>query len=446
MSPDASRTPESPGTPTDLGNLRVLVADDIDERGLEMLRATFKVDKQIGLTEEALCEIIEEYEALMVRSATKVTPKILRRGKRLQVVGRAGVGVDNIDVATATELGIYVVNSPLGNIVAAAEHSLALMLSLARCIPAADQSIRRGEWERSKFVGVQLHGKVMGIVGLGQVGSHVAKVAREMGMTLLAYDPYVNEMKAKQLKCQVVSLEMLLRESDFITLHVPKLPETNHLLNAKNLALLKPSCRIVNASRGGIIDEEALAAALSAGRIGGAALDVFEDEKAFPLDHPLLKAPNLVLTPHLGASTVEAQVNVAVDVSHQIRDTLSGHLPQSAVNLPGIKPSDVKDIRYLLKCASSLGRVAAQLLCEPIEDIHIVTEGQYVDANTDAILLAVANGAIGVHMASNVNFVNVVQVADNHKIGLRGSKGERTTNPSPITWRRSNEDKGGNNG
>eukprot|EP01068_Selenidium_serpulae_P009766 Selendium_serpulae@DN5317_c0_g1_i1.p1 len=400
---------------------RVLVSDSIDDVGVRILEKVARVDKRTGLKESEICDIVKDYDAIMVRSATKVTAKIVEAGSKLKIIGRAGVGVDNVDVAAATERGIYVVNSPTGNIVAAAELTLGLMLSVARNISPADASVRDGKWERARFLGSQLQGKTLGIVGLGQVGSHVARVAREMGMRLLAYDPYVNEQKAKSLKCQVLTLDNLLAQSDFVSLHVPKLPETTKIINAKRLALMKPTAYLINCSRGGVVDEEALAEALKAGTIAGAALDVFEEENPFPEDHFLMSAPNLVVTPHLGASTREAQVNVAIDVANQIVETLHGNLPHSAVNLPGLRPAELGELGPLLNCCARLGRVAAQMLDGPLERIEVVAEGPYSTSPTDPLLLAVANGAIGVRLAENVNFVNVRQVADKYKIAIRGS-------------------------
>ncbi|CEM11643.1 unnamed protein product [Vitrella brassicaformis CCMP3155] len=419
---------------------RVLVSDPIDSAGVDILSTVAEVDIKTKLTEDQLCEIIGQYDALMVRSGTQVTDRILARAARLKIVGRAGVGVDNVHVKAATDKGIFVVNSPLGNIVAAAEHTLAMMFALARNVPAADASVRAGKWERNKFMGSQLQHKILGIVGLGQVGSHVAKVGREMGMKLVTYDPYVNTQKAEALDCSVVSMEELFRLSDFITLHVPLIPETKAMINAETLKHMKPTARIINCSRGGVIDEKALSEALQQGRLAGAALDVFEDEKAFPADHPLLNCPNVVLTPHLGASTHEAQVNVAVDVAQQIKETLLGNLPQSAVNIPGLRAAELQQLLPLLTCCDTLGRLAVQLLYGPMERITVVLEGDYAAERGEPPLLAVAKGALGFHTDRPVNFVNVRQVAELFKVALTVAKEEHHAKAGVRVELKSKED------
>ena len=257
---------------------KVLVSDPVDQVGIDIISQVAQVDVKTGLPEEELVKIISEYDALMVRSGTKVTQSIIEAGNQLKIIGRAGVGVDNIDVAAATRRGIVVVNSPEGNTIAAAEHAVALLLSLSRHIPEANQSVKSGKWERGKFVGVEVYKKTLGIVGLGKIGSHVATIAKAMGMKLLAYDPFISAERAEQLGCRLVELDLLIQESDYISLHMPKTAETTHLINADAIAKMKPGVRIINCARGGIVDEVSLATALTAGRIAGAALDVFEKE------------------------------------------------------------------------------------------------------------------------------------------------------------------------
>eukprot|EP00922_Rhytidocystis_sp_ex-Travisia-forbesii_P062130 GHVS01091989.1.p1 GENE.GHVS01091989.1~~GHVS01091989.1.p1 ORF type:complete len:603 (-),score=74.50 GHVS01091989.1:221-1924(-) len=406
-----------------LRKYHVLVTDSIDQAGLDILSSVAVVDRKNKLTEDEICEVIGNYDALMVRSGTQVTTKIIEHGKRLKIIGRAGVGVDNVDVATATNAGIYVVNSPLGNTVAAAEHTLALMLALSRHVAAGDASMRDTKWDRGRFMGTQLQHKILGIIGLGQVGSHVARVCREMGMHLYAYDPFVNELKAKALGCTICSLQQIFQEADYITLHVPLIEQTKNLINAESLSMMKPTARVINCSRGGVVNEVDLCDALSRGKLSGAALDVFEVEKALPRDSPLLSAPNLIMTPHLGASTHEAQVNVAVDVAQQIKETLLGNIPESAVNIPGMRPSEMESLRPLLSCGNALGRVAAQLLTGPVETISVTLEGcAYSEERGEPALLAVANGVLGMFVAHRVNFVNVRHLAEQHKIKLVVSK------------------------
>eukprot|EP00921_Rhytidocystis_pertsovi_P012388 GHVQ01020125.1.p1 GENE.GHVQ01020125.1~~GHVQ01020125.1.p1 ORF type:complete len:521 (-),score=64.57 GHVQ01020125.1:498-2060(-) len=382
-----------------------------------------QVDCKAKLTEDQICEIIPAYDALMVRSGTQVTNRIIEKGTKLKIIGRAGVGVDNVNVERATELGIFVVNSPQGNTVAAAEHTLALLFALSRSVPAADASVRGGKWDRNRFMGTQLQHKALGIVGLGQVGCHVAKVAREMGMELFVYDPFVADEKAKALGCTLCSIEELLQQSDYVTLHVPLMESTKYLIRSETLAMMKPTARLINTSRGGVINEQDLCEALKAGKLAGAALDVFEKEAAMSLDHVLLNTPNLILTPHLGASTSEAQVNVAVDVAQQIKETLLGSLPASAVNIPGIRAAELSAVRPLLNCCTALGRLAAQVLMGAVEQISVALEGpDYAEAKGEPVLLAVANGVLSTFTAHRVNFVNVRNLATQHKIQMAVSK------------------------
>lgn len=327
MTPQALTRPS--GTLRPEGDRRVLVTDAIDEAGLEALFPVATLDVRPTLSPQALLEIIGDYDALMVRSQTQVTAEVLEAGTRLRVVGRAGVGLDNIDVAAARQLDVAVVNSPGGNTVAAAEHTLGLMFALSRHIAAADASVKRGEWQRSRFVGSELHGKTLGILGLGKIGSRVAMVARSLGMRVLAHDPHVQHPMT--LGVERESLEQVLGQADYLTIHLPKTPETTHLLNADAISKLKRGARIINCARGGLVDEEALIQAIEQGHIAGAALDVFEGE---PQVREALRrlGQRVILTPHLGASTEEAQRNVAIDVAEQMASILA--TPPAPV-LPG---------------------------------------------------------------------------------------------------------------
>lgn len=314
---------------TEVG-FRVLVSDPIDAAGYASLHQVATVDVRPDLTPAQLVSEIGRYHALMVRSQTKVTADVLAAGSRLLIVGRAGVGVDNIDVPAATQEGVVVVNSPGGNTIAAAEHTLALMFALARQIPTADASVKRGEWQRSAYMGTELHGKTLGIVGLGRIGSHVATVARALGMAVVAHDPHAGADHAASLGVRLGALEDVLAAADYLTLHVPKTPATTRLLNAASLACTKPGVRIINVGRGGLIDEDALAEAIRSGHVAGAALDVYDGEPAVRASL-LALGDRVVLTPHLGASTVEAQLNVAKDVAAQIALVLGGQPATSAV-------------------------------------------------------------------------------------------------------------------
>ncbi|MGB3768465.1 MAG: phosphoglycerate dehydrogenase [Phormidesmis sp.] len=384
---------------------KVLVSDPIDQAGLDILSQVATVDVKTKLPLEELIAIIPEYDALMIRSGTKVTKEVLEAADKLQIIGRAGVGVDNVDVQAATRKGIVVVNSPEGNTIAAAEHALAMMLSMSRYIPAANQAVKAGGWDRKSFTGVEVYKKTLGVVGLGKIGSHVATVARAMGMNLLAFDPFISSDRAEELGCRLVEMDFLLQESDYITLHIPKTKETAHLINAESLRKMKPTARIVNCARGGIIDEDALAEALEEGIIAGAALDVYEEE---PLGDSKLRSidKSLVLTPHLGASTAEAQVNVAVDVAEQIRDVLIGLPARSAVNIPGLRPDVLEKLRPYLKLAETLGNFVGQLAGGRIEELQIKLQGELAQNDTKPIVVAALKGLLSNALQERVNYVN----------------------------------------
>lgn len=384
---------------------KVLVSDPIDQVGIDILSQVAQVDVQTGLSAEELIRVIPDYDALMIRSGTKVTQEIIEAANQLKIIGRAGVGVDNVDVVAATRKGILVVNSPEGNTIAAAEHTLAMMLAVSRHIPAANQSVREGKWERGKFVGVEVYKKTLGIVGLGKIGSHVAAVARAMGMKLLAYDPFISTERAEQIGCRLVDLDLLLREADYITLHLPKTAETTHLINADALEKMKPTARIINCARGGIIDEAALAQALKEGKIAGAALDVYESE---PLKESPLKelGKEAVLTPHLGASTEEAQVNVAVDVAEQIRDVLLGLPARSAVNIPGLRPDLLEKLRPYLQLAETLGNLVGQLAGGRVESLNVSLQGELANNESQPVVVAALKGLLSNALQERVNYVN----------------------------------------
>jgi len=384
---------------------KVLVSDPIDQAGLDILSQVATVDVKTKLPLEELIAIIPDYDALMIRSGTKVTQAVIEAGKNLKIIGRAGVGVDNVDVPAATRRGIVVVNSPEGNTIAAAEHALAMMLSMSRYIPAANKSMKEGEWNRKAFTGVEVYKKTLGVVGLGKIGSHVATVARAMGMNLLAFDPFISSDRAEELGCRLVEMDLLLSESDYITLHIPKTPETANLINADSLAKMKPTARIVNCARGGIIDEAALAQALNDGVIAGAAIDVYSEE---PLGESPLKAvgKSLVLTPHLGASTAEAQVNVAVDVAEQIRDVLLELPARSAVNIPGLRPDVLEKLRPYLNLAETLGNFVGQLAGGRIEELTIKLQGELAQNDTKPVVIAALKGLLSNALQERVNYVN----------------------------------------
>lgn len=384
---------------------KVLVSDPIDQVGIDILSQVAQVDIKTSLSPEDLIQIIPDYDALMIRSGTRVTQEVIEAGKQLKIIGRAGVGVDNVDVPAATRRGILVVNSPEGNTVAAAEHAVAMMFALSRYIPDANQSVKSGQWDRKSFTGVEVYKKTLGILGLGKIGAHVAGIARSMNMRLLAYDPFLSNERAEQLGCQLVELDFLFREADYLTLHLPKTPETYHLINAEALSKMKPTARIVNCARGGIIDEAALVEAVQQGKIAGAALDVYETE---PLGESALKllGKNVILTPHLGASTEEAQVNVAIDVAEQIRDVLLGLPARSAVNIPGLRPDLMEKLRPNLQLAETLGNLVSQLAGGRIEALNVRLQGELASNESQPVVVAALKGLLSHALQERVNYVN----------------------------------------
>ncbi|KAM3094437.1 phosphoglycerate dehydrogenase [Phormidesmis sp. 146-12] len=384
---------------------KVLVSDPIDQVGIDILSQVAQVDVKTDLTREQLVEIISEYDALMIRSGTRVTQEVIEAGTLLKIIGRAGVGVDNVDVTAATRKGIVVVNSPEGNTIAAAEHTIAMMMALSRYIPQANELLKGGKWDRKNYTGVEVYKKTLGVVGLGKIGAHVATVARAMGMKLLAFDPFISNERADQLGCHLVDLDVLFQEADYITLHIPKTSETANLINADAIAKMKPTARIINCARGGIIDEAALADALKAGQIAGAAIDVFASE---PLGESPLKAlgKEIVLTPHLGASTEEAQVNVAIDVAEQIRDVLLGLPARSAVNIPGLRPDVLEQLKPYLQLAETLGNLVGQLAGGRIESLNIGLRGELATNQSQPIVVAALKGLLSHALQERVNYVN----------------------------------------
>jgi len=384
---------------------KVLVSDQIDQAGIDILSQVAQVDVKTNLSPEELVQIIPEYDALMIRSGTRVTKEIIEAGTQLKIIGRAGVGVDNVDVPTATRQGIVVVNSPEGNTIAAAEHAIAMMLALSRHIPDANQSVKSGEWKRSNFIGAEVYKKTLGIVGLGKIGSHVANAAKAMGMKLIAYDPFISAERAEQLGCRLVELNLLLQEADYITLHMPKTPETTHLINKEALARMKPTARVINCARGGIINETDLAEALKNGKIAGAALDVYETE---PLEDSPLKSlgKEVILTPHLGASTTEAQINVAIDVAEQIRDVLLGLPARSAVNIPGISPDVMEKLRPYMQLAETLGNLVGQLAGGRVESLNVRLQGELATNKSQPLVVASLKGLLSQALRERVNYVN----------------------------------------
>ena len=395
---------------------RILVADPLAEDGLERLRRAGEVTVVSKLPEAELIKRIPDFDALVVRSETRVTAPILEAGHKLRVVGRAGVGVDNIDVPAATRKGILVVNAPRGNIVAAAEHTIALLFALARWVAQADASVKRGEWTRSKFVGTEVRGKTLGVIGLGNVGSEVAKRAHGLEMEVVAYDPVVSVERAELFNVELVGLSELLERADFVTVHVPLVDANRNLISGRELALMKPAARLINAARGGIVNEAALYEALSTGRLAAAAADVFETEP--PGENPLLTLPNFIATPHLGASTAEAQVSVAFDVAEEVAAVLAGDLPRFAVNAPALPPEELAYLRPFADLTERLAAMHVQLFGGRVGSIELAIEGELAEHDINLLVASAIKGLLQPFTEDRINAVNARLIAANRGIKL----------------------------
>jgi len=400
-------------------NHRILVSDSLSEVGLVALRAAphVDVDVQTGLATDTLLQIIPHYDALLVRSSTQVTADVIRAGTRLRVVARAGVGVDNIDVDAATQAGIVVVNAPTGNVVAAAEHTIAMLMAMARNIPQADAHVRNSQWKRDRFMGVEVRGKILGTVGLGRVAQEVVRRAQGLGMTVIAYDPYVTAEYASHRTVELVDLDSLVERADFLTLHVPLTPQTHHLIGRERLARMQPTARLINVARGGIVDEQALYEAIEAGKLAGAALDVFEQEP-LPADSPLRTNPKIVLSPHLGGSTVEAQEKVAEDVALQVLDVLNDRPARYAVNAPIIPPKDLAFLIPYIDLAERMGRFIRQLGAQGMGDVELTAEGNLAEYDLSYIRAAVIKGLLADVVSVRVNLVNAGLLAEKRGMNL----------------------------
>jgi len=391
---------------------KVLACDGVSEEGLAVLRKDPAVEVVISpaLSEGELCEKLPGYQALIVRSATKVTAKALAAATDLKIIARAGVGVDNVDIPAATQRGIVVCNSPGGNTMAATEHTWALILALARNLPAADASLKKGEWKRSQFVGVELYGKTLGVIGLGKIGSEVARRGLAFGMKILANDPFVSPENAQKLGVALAEIPEIVAQADFLTLHMPLNKDTQNLIDAKMLKLAKPELRLINCSRGGIVEEAALAEALQKGQIAGAACDVFSKEP--PEGSSLLGAPKIILTPHLGASTQEAQVKVAVDVAEQVLEVLHNRPARSAVNVSGIAPELLAVLAPYLDLAEKTGRLHSQLLEGQIVEAELTFSGELTERDTSPLTTAFLQGLLSRIREEPVNMVNARFLAE----------------------------------
>lgn len=421
--------------------MKVLAADGVSEQGIGILReAGFEVDVKDKLPAEELLATIGEYDALIVRSASTVTKEVLAAGKNLKIIGRAGVGVDNIDVKEATDRGIIVINSPGGNTIAATEHTMGMMLAMARHVPLANETTQKGEWNRKKYVGVELRGKTLGVVGLGRIGAGVAKRAQAFEMEVIGYDPYVTKERAEAMGIELVTLDEIVTRSDFITVHMPLTAETRNMFNKENMARMKKGVRLINCARGGIINEEDLAQAVKEGIVAGAAIDVYTSEP-IPADFPLIGLPGVVLTPHLGASTVEAQVGVSLDVAEGICAALKGEPVMTAVNMAPVSPQVMKVIKPFFDLAERLGCMAGALADGAVRTIEAEYTGEITDVNTKLLTTAVVKGMLNPILETNVNYVNAPSLAKERGITVREVKNKEAANFSNLITVKATTDK-----
>ena len=388
--------------------VKVIVADKISDRGVELLRAQAGW-KIVLTTKETLHAEIADADALVVRSATKVTAELLAKAPRLRVVGRAGVGVDNIDLEAATRRGVLVMSTPGGNAISVAEHTFALLLALARQVPRHDAAIHAGRWEKSSAAGTEVRGKTLGLIGLGRIGGEVARRARAFEMRVLAFDPYISEAAAREAQVELVPLEKLLAESDFVSLHTALSPATQNLINAQTIAHMKQGARLVNAARGELVDEGALAEALKSGRLAGAALDVFVEEP--PKNSPLITLPNVIATPHVAGSTTEAQEEVGTQIAQQVRDYLADGIIRNAVNLPALSAEQYRRVLPYLELAERLGSLVSQAAAVRPARIRIRYSGELAEAGTHLLKSAVLTGILNAVLDEKVNLVNAAAVA-----------------------------------
>jgi len=397
---------------------KVLITDPLSEFGIQKLLEAPDVEviQKPGLSPSDLLAEIGEYDALLVRSQTQVTAEVLAAGTKLKAVGRAGVGVDNIDTNAATQAGVVVINAPDGNTISTAEHSFAMLMAVARNIPQAYRKLADGTWDRKSFQGVELNGKVLGVIGFGRIGTEVAKRAKAFHMQVLAYDPFLTEERASKVGVTSASVDEIVKQADFITVHTPLTKETRHLLGSREFAMMKDGVRVINCARGGIIDEKALYEAILTGKVAGAALDVFEVEP--PVDNPLIGLPQVVVTPHLGASTVEAQENVAVDVSEEILKVLRGEAFKNAVNLPAVPAHVMEKLQPYYTLGERLGNFLAQISVGSVQEITITYSGELTEVDTAPLTRTILKGVLSYRLGDSVNYVNAPLLAKTREIAV----------------------------
>ncbi len=410
-------------------NFRVLLSDSLAPQGLDVLRRhspRIEFDSKVGLKPSELAAAIEPYDALLIRSSTKVTREVIERAKALKVIGRAGVGVDNVDLEAATRRGVVVMNSPSGNSVTTAEHAISMMMALARHIPAANASLRAGRWERGKFTGTEVCNKTLGVIGLGNIGRIVADRAIGLKMKVIGYDPFFTAEAAVRLGFELVSLDQMYERADFITVHTPLTDETRGMVGEAAFAKMRKGVRIINCARGGIVDETALLEALRSGKVAGAALDVFVEEPP-PADHPLLKLDSVIATPHLGAATDEAQVQVAVDIAQQVIDFLIDGVARHAVNLPALSPQELEVLGPHLRLAEKLGKLAAQLISDTPTLVTVALGGEAADLNAEPIGAAALKGLLSGSLDQELNYVNAPFIARERGIRVTETRSREAT-------------------
>ncbi len=403
--------------------MKILVSDPLAEEGLAILKDVkeFDVSVKTELRAEELKEEIKDYDALIVRSATKVTKDIINAAKKLRVIGRAGVGLDNVDLQSATQKGIIVMNTPAGNTISTCEHTISMILALSRNIPQASASTKKGEWKRSKFMGIELYGKTLGIIGFGRIGKEVAKRALSFGMKIIVYDPFLSREVAEGIGVEVVELQQLFELSDFITVHTPLTEETKHMISVKEFSVMKKGVRIINCARGGIIDEIALANAIKEDKVAAAALDVFEKEP-IPADSELFKLDNVILTPHLGASTEEAQVNVSIEVAEIVRDALLNKGIRNAANYPCLEAKVCMILEPYINLSEKLGMFSGQLIEGRFQELNISYSGEIIEYDLSPLTMALVKGILSSFLKETVNFVNAVSLARERGINIREAK------------------------
>lgn len=403
--------------------MKILVSDPLAQEGLLILKDVkeFDVSVKTELKAEELKEEIKDYDALIVRSATKVTKDIINAAKKLKVIGRAGVGLDNVDLQAATQKGIIVMNTPAGNTISTCEHAMSMILALSRNIPQASASTKKGEWKRSKFMGIELYGKTLGIIGFGRIGKEVAMRAFSFGMKIIVYDPFLSREVAEGIGIEVVELQQLFERSDFITVHTPLTEETKHMISVKEFSTMKKGVRIINCARGGIIDEIALANAIKEGKVAAAALDVFEKEP-LPAESELLKLDNVILTPHLGASTEEAQINVSIEVAEIVRDALLNKGIRNAANYPCLDAKVCMILDPYINLSEKLGMFFGQLIEGRFQEVNINYSGEIIEYELSPLTMALVKGILSPILKETVNFVNAVSLARERGINIREAK------------------------